>query len=419
MATVQDPFVVGWEEWLALPELGLPAIKAKVDTGARTSALHASAIAEVGSADRPRVRFDVHPIPGRADVVVTCVADVVDQREVTSSNGDVERRYVIRTPVAMGGRTWPIEISLTNRETMSYRMLLGRQAVRDDMFIDPARSFLQPQLGYRVYGAGMRHQSSAKPLTIAILSRRPENAGNRRLVRQAELRGHSVPLVDRRRVSLFIAAEDPAILFNGQPLEPIDAVVFRAGMSPSAFSLAIVRQMEWLGAYALNPADGLARVGDPIVSRQMLARAGIAIPEIAVNPSDLDRKPGNRSEHRLADSVGVLGTGPLLRFAVLGGRCVSVVERHPATSLDSGPDWRRARDDQRTLQAAGEMAEAAARVLGLGLAAVDVAVPRTGPLVVDATANVSLSLFESLTKAAIAEAVIVHIEQVIAARTAR
>jgi ribosomal protein S6--L-glutamate ligase len=416
---VQDPFVVGWEEWLALPELGLPAIKAKVDSGARTSALHASAITEVGSAERPRVRFDVHPIPGRADVVVTCTAEVVDRREVTSSNGDVERRYVIRTPVTIGSRTWPIEISLTNRETMSYRMLLGRQAIRDDMLVDPARSFHQPQLGYRVYGAGMRHEPSARPLTIAILSRRPENAGNRRLVRQAELRGHSVPVIDRRRISLFVATQDPAILFNGRPLDSIDAVVFRAGKSPSAFSLAIVRQMEWLGAYALNPADALARVGDPIVSRQMLARAGIAIPEIAVNPSDLDRKPGSLSEHRVADSVGALGSGPVLRFAVLGGRCLSAVERRPATSLDAAPDWQLTTAEPRGLQAAGEIAEAAARVVGLGLAAVDVVVARSGPVVVDVTANVSLSLFESLAKAAIAEAVIVHIEQVVAARTAR
>jgi ribosomal protein S6--L-glutamate ligase len=240
---VSEPFVLGWEEWLELPELGLPAIKAKVDTGARTSALHAFAIEEIGTRDRPRVRFSVHPIPGRDDFSVVCVADVIDQRDVVSSNGEAEHRYVIRTPVRVAGRTWPIEITLAKRESMSYRMLLGRQAVRQDMYVDPRASSLQPRLSYRAYGAALRSEQPMQPQTIALLSRRPDNPTNRRLVHQAELRGHSVPVIDRRRLSLYIAAREPAIFANGRLLEPLDAVIFRAGRAPSPFSLAVVRQM--------------------------------------------------------------------------------------------------------------------------------------------------------------------------------
>ena len=98
---MSEPFLLGWEEWLALPELGLPAIKAKVDTGARTSALHAFTVESFGPANRPKVRFGVHPIPGRDDIEVFCVADVVDRREVTSSNGESELRYVVRATIAM------------------------------------------------------------------------------------------------------------------------------------------------------------------------------------------------------------------------------------------------------------------------------------------------------------------------------
>lgn len=133
-----EAFIIGWEEWLALPDLGLPAIKAKIDTGARTSALHAHLIEPFGPVDTPLVRFAVHPIAGRTDVEVTCSAPIIDRREVTSSNGERETRYVIRTGVRMGPRTWPIEVTLTNREAMAYRMLLGRQAIQDDMFVDPA-----------------------------------------------------------------------------------------------------------------------------------------------------------------------------------------------------------------------------------------------------------------------------------------
>lgn len=148
---VAPSFILGWEEWVSLPELGLPAIKAKVDTGARTSALHAVFVEAFGSVKSPMVRFGVHPIPRRADVEIVCVAPVVDRREVRSSNGEREQRYVIETPIRIGAREWPIELTLTNRDTMAYRMLLGRQAIAADVLVDPGTSFRQPRLRYKLY----------------------------------------------------------------------------------------------------------------------------------------------------------------------------------------------------------------------------------------------------------------------------
>ena len=151
MPPVAPPFILGWEEWVALPELGLPAIKAKVDPGARPSALHAYFVKPVGSKRKPRVRFGVPPIPRRADIEIVCSAPVVDQRDVTSSNGDREKRYVIATPIRIGDREWEIEVTLTNRNAMSYRMLLGRQAIGGGVLVDPVTSFRQPRLRYRLY----------------------------------------------------------------------------------------------------------------------------------------------------------------------------------------------------------------------------------------------------------------------------
>lgn len=156
------PFIIGWQEWLALPGLGLPAVKAKIDTGARSSALHAFLIEPFGPASAPMVRFGVHPVPGRSDVAVFCTAEVVDRRQVTSSNGEKETRYFIRTPVALGEHTWPIEIGLTNRESMTYRMLLGRQGISPGMLVDPTASFRQPRLSYKLYRPGRPTRRKAK-----------------------------------------------------------------------------------------------------------------------------------------------------------------------------------------------------------------------------------------------------------------
>jgi ribosomal protein S6--L-glutamate ligase len=106
---------IGWEEWIALPEFGLPAIKARIDTGARMPALHASIIEPFGPAERPQVRFLIQPNPDNPDLEITCSAPVIDRRYVTSSNGDSEQRYVISTPIRVAERTWPIEVTLTDR----------------------------------------------------------------------------------------------------------------------------------------------------------------------------------------------------------------------------------------------------------------------------------------------------------------
>lgn len=144
--------IVGWQEWVALPALGLPALKAKIDTGAKTSALHTHSIEPYGPARRRKVRFSVRPRPDD-DLEVVATADVVDQREVTSSNGVRELRYVIETDLSLGGRRWPIEVTLTNRVHMAYRMLIGRQAIPTDMLVDCAASFRQRRLSYRLYAA--------------------------------------------------------------------------------------------------------------------------------------------------------------------------------------------------------------------------------------------------------------------------
>jgi hypothetical protein len=138
--------VVGWREWLRLPELGVSLIKAKVDTGARTSALHAENVRIVRRGDDRLVHFTIHPRQRSKRLAIEAVATLLGERRVKSSSGSLELRPVIVTRVNVGGIEWPIEITLTRRDVMGFRMLLGRQALRRHAIVDPGRSYVTRKL---------------------------------------------------------------------------------------------------------------------------------------------------------------------------------------------------------------------------------------------------------------------------------
>lgn len=130
--------LIGRHEWCALPALGLPAIKAKIDTGARTSALHAFNIKPMDHAGELYVSFDIHPIQANKRITRKCHALVIDQREIMSSNGHKEHRFVISTALNLGGASWDIEVTLSNRDPLRYRMLLGIEALKHRVIVDPS-----------------------------------------------------------------------------------------------------------------------------------------------------------------------------------------------------------------------------------------------------------------------------------------
>jgi hypothetical protein len=139
----RDRPVVGWREWVLLPDLLALPIKAKIDTGARTSSLHSFGTRRFSNGGAPHVEFLLHPLQRRDTPEIACVAAIKDERWVRSSNGASEKRLVIETLARLGPVDWTIELTLADRDVMGFRMLLGREAIRRRFLIDPGRSFRQ------------------------------------------------------------------------------------------------------------------------------------------------------------------------------------------------------------------------------------------------------------------------------------
>ncbi|KIC19076.1 MULTISPECIES: 30S ribosomal protein S6--L-glutamate ligase [unclassified Leisingera] len=279
---------LGWEEWVSLPDLGLPALRVKVDTGARTSSLHATGIETFGPASAPKVRFMVHPIPGQYDLEIPCSALIKDRREVTSSNGESEMRFVIETPMEIGGESWPVELTLTDRRGMAKHMLLGRQALTENVTVVPGERMCQPALDYSVYAsANIRKSAPKRALRIAVLSRE-DNYSTRRLVEEGESRGHTVEVINTTRCYMALNALAPEIHYDGKRLPRYDAVIPRIGASVTQYGTALLRQFETLGTFCVNGSEGITASRDKLHAHQILARHKIGMPATAFAASPKD-----------------------------------------------------------------------------------------------------------------------------------
>ncbi|MEQ9693552.1 30S ribosomal protein S6--L-glutamate ligase [Shimia sp. SDUM112013] len=297
-----SPLKLGWEEWISLPDLGLPAMRAKVDTGARTSSLHATDIEPFGSARKPRVRFTVHPIPGNDDLVIPCSAEIKDRREITSSNGESEMRFVIESLLSIGGKSWPVELTLTDRRGMALHMLLGRQALGEDVAVVPAERFCQPELDYSVYSSPhIRKAAPKRALRIAVLSRE-DNYSTRRLVDEGESRGHTVEVIDTTRCYMSINTLAPDIYYDGKRLPRYDAVIPRIGASITPYGTALLRQFETLGTYCVNGSSGISASRDKLHAHQILAQHKIGMPTTAFAASPKDT----------ANLIDIVGGAPMI-----------------------------------------------------------------------------------------------------------
>ncbi len=309
--------IIGNQEWCKLAGLGLPAVKARVDSGAKTSALHAFNIRAFSRDGMPWVRFEVHPLQKNRSVVVSCEAPVVDRRTVRSSTGDAEKRYVIRTPLTLGGETWEIELTLTNRDSMGYRMLLGREAMLGRLMVDPDAGFC---LG-EVTGAAIEDyygQSTAGEggLKIAVLASNPELYSNERIIEAGRERGHEMLFLNIRHCYMKLDAERPEVHYRGGTvIGDLDAVIPRIRPSVTRYGSALLRQFLTMGVFCLNTAGAIIRSRDKLYSLQALLDAGLNIPITGFANSPLDTQ----------DLIGMVGGAPLIVKLLEGTQGTGVV----------------------------------------------------------------------------------------------
>jgi len=453
---IQDAFqdkelVVGWEEWLELPKLGLPAVKAKVDTGARTSSIHAFMIEPYKARGKDRIRFGVHPVPDRPDITVFCTAELVEQREITSSNGETELRYIIRTPVRIGGQEWPIEISLTNRESMQYRMLFGRTALKDNVIVDPNSSCVQGVLSPDLYDKLPRTKEHRRNLKIALLTREPNNYSSRRLIEAAEANNHMIEVINTTKCYINITSHRPEIHIDGKRLEGFDVVIPRIGATVTFYGMAVVRQFEAMGVYSLNSAAAIGASRDKLYSHQILARAGIGMPSTGFAHSaqakdELIKFAGGAplvvkllegtqgkgvvlaETKKAAESVidafqglkaNILvqefikeAAGTDIRCFVVAGKVVAAMERR-STDGNFRANLHQGGTAKLIKLTKEERATAikAAKVLGLNIAGVDILRGDDGPKVLEVNSSPGLEGIEKATKKDIAGMIIHHIEK--------
>ncbi|WP_018969333.1 30S ribosomal protein S6--L-glutamate ligase [Rubritalea marina] len=296
--------IVGSAEWLALPQLQVPAIKARVDSGAKTSSLHAFNIHSFKRDGEAWVSFEVHPIQKNRKTVVRCEAMVVDRRIIKSSNGEREKRYVIRTAMELAGESHSIEITLSNRDNMGYRMLLGREAMVGRILVDPSEELSHGDHSKSeistMYG---EVEEVKRGLKIGILASNPELYSNQRIIEAGEQRGHQMQFLNVKHCYLKMDADHPEVLSRGgSSLNGLDAVIPRIRPSVTFYGCALTRQFESLGKFALNSADSISHSRDKLFSMQLMLKNGLDIPTSGFANSPMDTN----------DLIDMVGGAPLI-----------------------------------------------------------------------------------------------------------
>ena len=445
--------VIGSEEWVSLTELNIPYVKARIDSGAKTSSLHAINIQPFQKDNETWVNFDVFPIQNDGKRKISCRALVIDKRVVKSSSGNREHRYVVRTVISLNDEAWDVELTLTNRDSMGYRMLLGREAMMGRIIVDPSESFLAGNVEDEIIFKS--YQQFKKPnegLRIGLLASNQNLYSNRRIMEAAEQRGHEVEFYNIRQCFMKLDATTPQIHYRGgKAIELLDAVIPRIRPTQTFYACALLRLFESLGVFCLNNSDSIIQSRDKLFSLQLLLKQGVQIPTTGFASSPLDTNDliemvggsplivklleGTQGKgvvlaetKKAAESVinafkslnaNILvqefikeADGKDLRCFVIDGKVVAAMQRTaPPGEFRANVHLGGTTSIIRETAEERKLAIKATKAMGLRVAGVDIIRSASGPLVLEVNSSPGLEGIEAATQKDIAQMMIKSIEK--------
>lgn len=445
--------IIGSEEWCSFPELGIPAIKARVDSGAKTSSIHAFNIQPFRRSGQTWVSFEIHPIQNNRRTVIRCERPVIDKRVIKSSSGLSETRYVVNAHLKLGEELWEVELTLANRDSMGFRMLLGREAMQNRLIVDPSEKNILGEINSDVisslYG---KVEANTSGLKIAILASNEELYSNQRLLEAGEERGHEMIFLNVKQCYMKLDALEPEAHYRGgKLLNDVNAVITRIRPSVTFYGTALARQFESMGIYTTNSSSAISQSRDKLFSLQLMLKSGINIPTTGFANSPMDTNDliemvggaplivklleGTQGRgvvlaetKKAAESVinafkslraNLLvqkfikeANGKDLRCFVIDGKVVASIERTAA------PGEFRANIHQggtasviKITPAERILAVKAAKTLGLQVAGVDIIRSQSGPLLLEVNSSPGLEGIETATRKDIAGMIISSIEK--------
>lgn len=289
---MKDLIIIGSEEWCSFGTFGIPAIKARVDSGAKTSSIQANNIKTFFKETEEWVRFEVNPLQVNRSISIKCEAKIHAKRSIKSSIGISEERIVIKAIITLGNDTFEIELTLANRDSMEFRMLLGREALYNRYLVNPSATYLLPS--YTQEDLDEKYKAFQKEKTglkIALLASNTELYSNKRLMEAGKVRGHEMVFLNVQQAYMKFDATEPQIRYRGgNVIDVFDAIIPRIKPSVTFYACALIRQFDAMGAYCLNSADAITQSRDKLLATQLFAKNDIHIPITGFANSPLDTK---------------------------------------------------------------------------------------------------------------------------------
>lgn len=448
-----DLKIIGSEEWCVFGELGIPAIKARVDSGAKTSSIQATNLKVFHKGTEEWVKFEVNPLPENRSIGIDCEARLVDRRMVKSSSGISEERLVVKTPVTIGEDTFDIELTLANRDTMEFRMLLGREALSERFIVNPALNYeVQEFVEEEIEEKYQPYFKEKTGLKIGLLASNPNLYSNKRIIEAAEARGHEIVFLNVELAYMKLDAHSPEIRYRGgNILKEFDAVIPRIKPAVTFYGCALIRQFKNLGVYCQNSAESISQSRDKLFASQLFSNNDIHIPITGFAKSPMDTKDlikmvngapliikllestqgkgvvlaeTNKAAESVINAFKSVNTNILvqefikeangqdIRCFVVNGKVVASMQRQAEkgefrANIHQGGKASRIKitSEERKL------AQKAAKILNLAVAGVDIIRSNKGPLLLEVNSSPGLEGIENATGKDIANEMIEAIEK--------